>query len=87
MKAPKEGVLRLLRTARGQLEGILKMVGEDRYCLDISNQILAVQAVLTKANREILHAHLEHCVRESLGGGDSRQKVEELLALLDKLMK
>ncbi len=78
---------RLLRTARGQLEGIAKMVDEDRYCMDISNQILAVQAVLTRVNREILHAHLEHCLRESLGGQDSREKVEELLALLDKLMK
>ncbi|MEA4987492.1 MAG: metal-sensing transcriptional repressor, partial [Anaerovorax sp.] len=48
MKADKNSVTRLLKTAKGQLEGILKMVEEDRYCVDISNQILATQAILNK---------------------------------------
>jgi DNA-binding FrmR family transcriptional regulator len=44
MKADKELINRLLRTAAGQIEGIIKMVDEDRYCVDISNQILAAQS-------------------------------------------
>lgn len=87
MKADKDKVIRLLKTARGQMDGIINMVGSDRYCIDISNQIMATQAILTKVNKEILHAHMEHCVKESLGGADSEQKVEEMLMLLDKLMK
>ena len=50
MKADKANIERLLKTARGQLDGILKMVEEDRYCIDISNQILASNALLKKAN-------------------------------------
>ena len=79
MQAQRDKVERLLKTARGQLDGILKMVEEDRYCMDISNQLLATQS--------ILHAQLQHCVKESLGGEESGQKIEELMALFDKLAK
>ena len=41
MMADKKQVARLLKTARGQIDGILKMVEEDRYCIDISHQIMA----------------------------------------------
>ena len=54
MKADSKNVTRLLKTAKGQLEGILRMVEEDRYCIDISNQILAVQAILSKVNHQML---------------------------------
>ena len=87
MQAQRDKVERLLKTARGQLDGILKMVEEDRYCMDISNQLLATQSILHRVNREIIHAHLQHCVNESLGGEESGQKIEELMALFDKLAK
>ena len=51
MRADKQTVTRLLKTARGQLDGILAMVEADRYCVDISNQILATQSVLSKVFR------------------------------------
>ena len=41
MRADHEKIRRLIYTARGQLDGILKMVEEDRYCVDISNQLMA----------------------------------------------
>ena len=85
MQADRQKVERLLKTARGQLDGILKMVEENRYCMDISNQIMATQAILHRVNREILQAHLQHCVRQSLETGeDSHQKIDELMALFDK---
>ena len=57
MKADKEKVSRSIKIARGQLDGVLKMIEEDRYCVDISNQLLATAAILKKANQEIMHAH------------------------------
>lgn len=85
MQADRQKVERLLKTARGQLDGILKMVEENRYCMDISNQIMATQAILHRVNREILQAHLQHCVRQSLETGeDSQQKIDELMDLFDK---
>ena len=58
MKADKAKIEKLLKTARGQLDGILRMLDQDRYCIDVSNQIMATQAILTKVNREILIAHM-----------------------------
>ena len=57
MKAKKTDVSHKLKVARGQLDGILKMVDENRYCVDISNQLLATQALLKSANQEIMQAH------------------------------
>ncbi|HHV30872.1 metal-sensing transcriptional repressor [Caproiciproducens sp. LBM24188] len=90
MQADKAKVTRLLKTARGQLDGLLKMVEDDRYCTDISNQLMATQAILRAANKEILHAHLNCCVREAFEQGDElekNKKVEEILAMLDQLTK
>ena len=46
MQADKKKIARLLKTARGQMDGILKMVEEDRYCIDISQQLMATEAIL-----------------------------------------
>lgn len=87
MKADKQTVLRLLKTARGQLDGILAMVEDDRYCIDISNQLMATQSILNKANREVLKAHIDGCIRQSFECGDPEAKIEEVLALVDKIGK
>ena len=87
MKADKEKVSRAIKIAKGQLDGLLKMIDEDRYCVDISNQILATIAILKKANQEILHAHIRSCVREGLHTEEPNEKLEEALSLLDKLVQ
>ena len=87
MMADQATVLRLLKTARGQLDGLLKMVEEDRYCVDISNQLLAVEALLRRANREVLTAHLRHCVQAAVDEGDAQGKIEELVSILEKMTK
>lgn len=87
MMADKEKVSRMLKTARGQIDGILSMIEEDRYCIDISNQILASQALLGKANAEVLKAHVDHCVRSAMENGDADKKLEEIALILEKLSK
>lgn len=85
MKADHEQVCRLLKTARGQIDGILKMVEEDRYCLDVSAQLMATQSILKKTNRMVLRAHMDCCVRQAIESGDPEEKLSELTALLDKI--
>ena len=87
MKARKGDISHKLKIARGQLDGILQMVKEDRYCVDISNQILATQALLRSANQEILQAHIRTCVREALQTDADNPKLEEALKLLEKMMQ
>lgn len=87
MKADKEKINRLLKTAAGQIEGISKMVEEDRYCIDISNQIMAVQSILKKANNEILKAHMHMCVKQAFQQGKEEEKIEEIITLINKVSK
>ena len=87
MKADRTQVTRLLKTARGQLDGILKMVEDDRYCIDISNQILATESILKRANREIIRAHMQGCVKEAIEQGGGDDKIEEILATVHKMTK
>ena len=85
MKADKEKISRAIKIARGQLDGVLRMIEEDRYCVDISNQLLATQALLKRVNKEIMHAHIRSCVREGLHTDEPNPKLEEALDLLDRL--
>lgn len=86
MHANKEKTLKLLKTAKGQMDGLIKMVEDDRYCIDISNQLLATQSILKKVNADILQAHLGSCVL-SAEGEDKKQKLEEIRVLLNKLSR
>ena len=86
MVADKNDVMPLLKTARGQVEGLIKMVEDDRYCVDISTQILACRALLDKCNKIILSAHVKGCVAQALKSGDD-SKIDEVIALLDKMAK
>ena len=85
--ADQKTVLRLLKTARGQMDGIIKMVEEDRYCIDISTQVMATEAMLNRANKEILTAHLKHCVNTAQTQEERERKIDELVAMLGKILK
>ena len=87
MKGDAKKTLQLLKTARGQIDGIIKMVEDDRYCMDISNQLLAVNSLIQKANQEVLRGHLHHCVKEAMINGQEDEKIEEILQLMTKMTK
>ena len=79
-------VNRLSRIA-GQVQGVARMVAEDRYCMDVLNQIQAVKAALARAEAEILRDHASHCVHEAIQAGDAdatKQKLNELVDLFDR---
>ena len=90
MRADSKTVLRQLKTARGQLEGIIKMVEENRYCIDISNQVLATRALLERTNRIILEGHIEGCILDAVATGsdeERKEKIFELSNIINKMMK
>ncbi|MGB9681835.1 MAG: metal-sensing transcriptional repressor [bacterium] len=81
-----EDVLGLLKTAQGQIGGIINMIEADRYCIDISKQLLSVIALLKKANQSVLGKHIETCVKEAVETGDVEKKIEELEDVLGYLV-
>ena len=87
MRADKQKVSQLIKTARGQLDGVLRMIEDDRYCIDISTQLLAAEAVIKAANREVLAAHIQGCLVDAAQNCDTEKKAEELMKILEKMMK
>ena len=87
MQADKATITRLLKTARGQMDGILKMVEEDRYCIDISNQILATDAILRRTNREIIKSHIKGCVKDAIKNDEGASKIDEIILTIEKMTK
>lgn len=87
MNKEKEEALRALKTSKGQIEGIIRMIEEGRYCIDISNQLAATSSLLRKANKLIIKQHLNGCVREAFLHDKGEEKVEEVMKLLDKIIE
>ena len=87
MMADEKKVLRLLKTARGQMDGIIKMVEENRYCIDISQQLMATEAILNRANKEILAAHLKHGGQGAASDAERGQKIDEFVSTLGRILK
>ncbi len=90
MKANHKNITNRLNRIRGQLDGVIKMVNEDKYCFDISTQLMAISAAINSANREILIAHINSCVLDSLENGneiDINEKIAEIEKIINKLGK
>lgn len=87
MNDERKKALQSLKTSKGQIEGIIKMIEDGRYCIDISNQIIASQSLLKKANVLILKQHFNHCVKDAFINNTGEEKVDEIIDLLSKLMK
>ena len=80
-------IVNRLRRVEGQIRGVTQMVEDDRYCIDILNQLQAVKSALGRAESEILKRHAACCVTEAISSGDAdEQKVKfnELIDLFEK---
>ena len=83
----KEKVLARLRRIEGQVRGVSKMVEEDRYCIDVLTQVSAVKAALEAVSLTLLEDHVEHCVADAISSGDATEKVRELSAAVERLVR
>lgn len=86
MNAEQKEALKTLKIARGQIDATIRMIEEGRYCIDISNQIMAGQSLLKKSNLLILKQHMNHCVLEAYKHDEPEVKIQEVIGILSKLL-
>jgi len=79
--------LDLLKTVRGQVDGIMRMVEEERYCIDVSKQMLASIALLKKANLVILKQHMNTCVKDAIQSDRGAEKIDEIALILERYLE
>lgn len=78
-----QDILRRLKSAEGHIRGIERMVEEGAYCVDVVNQIVAVQRALKKVSGLVLDRHLHSCVTHAIQGSDAAAKEKVLGELLE----
>lgn len=83
MKQSYKGqILNRLKTARGHLDGVVRMVDDEVYCPDVMKQLSAIQGSLERASRLVLRNHLETCVATAMRAGRIDEIVDELMEAL-----
>lgn len=89
MNDSKKKAVNKLKTARGQIDGIIKMLEDDRYCVDVSTQILSAIGLLKKANIDVLNDHIRSCVTTAILESEDQgnEKIEEIITIIDKYIK
>ena len=83
-KSFKKKILNRISYLSGHLEGVRKMVNDDKYCIDVIKQNEAVIAALEKVNEILLENHLNTCVTDAIKGKSEKErkkKIKELLAI------
>jgi len=78
-----EEPLKRLKIVEGHLHGVIRMLEEDAYCIDVIRQIQAVQAALNKVSAGILENHLNSCVTTAIRGEDPSERVRVLKEITD----
>jgi CsoR family transcriptional regulator, copper-sensing transcriptional repressor len=88
-EASKDAVQKRLRRVEGQVRGLQRMVDEDRYCIDILEQVSAATRALQAVALELLDDHMAHCVADAVrtGGNDAVLKLDEASAAIARLVR
>ncbi len=82
----KTETLKYLKMAQGQLNAAIKMAEDDRYCIDVSHQILASISLLKKANEKTLKEHMNNCLIDAFKDGNQEEKLDEVIQLIHKMI-
>ncbi|OGK17086.1 hypothetical protein A2690_05025 [Candidatus Roizmanbacteria bacterium RIFCSPHIGHO2_01_FULL_39_12b] len=82
-KSHKDDSLHRIRIIQGHLKAIEKMILDDKYCVDVIHQSLAVQKALKRLDMTIMKEHLECCVAEQIQNGEKDKSITELLQIYE----
>jgi DNA-binding FrmR family transcriptional regulator len=85
----KDAIHKRLRRVEGQVRGLQRMVEEDKYCIDVLDQVAAVTKALQAVAIELLDDHLSHCVADAVtaGGQNADDKLAEASAAIARLVR
>lgn len=83
----KQQALKRLRKIEGQIKGLMKMINDEKYCIDLITQVNAIRRALEKVALIIMKRHIESCVVEAVKEKKGTQKIDELINSIDKFIR
>lgn len=66
-------IIKRLKRAHGHLASVISMIEQERSCVDLAQQLHAVEAAISNAKRELIHDHIEHCLEDDQGRSSLRE--------------
>jgi DNA-binding FrmR family transcriptional regulator len=82
----KKALVTRVNRLEGQVRGIGRMIEDDRYCIDIVNQLSAVQAAARELSLRLIGSHVSHCVVDAVQADNAEPKIKELIDTLGRAM-
>jgi DNA-binding FrmR family transcriptional regulator len=83
----KEASLKRLRRVEGQVKGLMRMIEDEKYCIDLINQTNAIRRALEQVALLVMKRHVESCVAESLECCEGKVKIEELINTINRFIR
>jgi len=80
----KAALLKRLKRIGGQVEGVARMIEDDRYCIDVLTQIAAIRSALDALGLKLLHDHAHGCVQEAVRSGEGDKAIDELMKVIER---
>jgi CsoR family transcriptional regulator, copper-sensing transcriptional repressor len=90
MKKHKKAILRRMARLEGQVRGVIKMIEEDRYCVDVLTQTTAIRSALAQVELLVLQDHADNCVETAIASRDpeaQREKFRELVGVFERVCR
>ncbi len=83
----KDALLKRLKRVGGQVEGVARMIADDRYCVDILTQIAAIRSALDALGLKLLHEHAHGCLQDAVRSGEGDQAVDEVMQVVERFIR
>ncbi len=87
MQPDKEALIKRLNRIEGQVRGVAKMIAEDRYCVEILNQVSALQSALDAVAMQLLENHVHGCMHDAIQSGNGDAAIDELMTVVRKFAR
>lgn len=87
MQPDKEALIKRLNRIEGQVRGVAKMIAEDRYCVEILNQVSALQSALDAVAMQLLENHVHGCMHDAIQSGNGDAAINELMTVVRKFAR
>jgi DNA-binding FrmR family transcriptional regulator len=82
-----DALIKRLNRIEGQVRGVAKMITEDRYCVDVLNQIYALQSAMDAVAMQLLKNHIHGCMQNAIKSKDGDAAINEMMTLLRKFVR
>lgn len=87
LQPDKAALIKRLNRIEGQVRGVTKMIMEDRYCVDVLNQISALQSALNAVSMHLLENHTHGCMQTAIKTGDGDAAIDEMMTIVKKFVR